>query len=244
MARSTGSGAVTGARAVPAVPRDEGCGVNDVRTRVEPAAEPTPAVRRGRPGYDVERIVTVATAVFTDRGYDATTMAELADALGLTKSAVYHHVSGKQELLARALGRALDALDVVVERARSARSPAMDTLREAVRGAVLVLIAELPSVTLLLRVRGNSDVERAALTRRRAIDGAIAEIVGRAQHDGDLRRDLPPLLVARLIFGTVNSLVEWYPRSDVPAEAVADAVCTLVFDGIRRRGPGIGENGG
>ncbi len=198
-----------------------------------PAAAPAPAVRRGRPGYDVDRIVSVATAVFTDRGYDATTMTDLAAALGLTKSAIYHHVSGKQELLARALGRALDALDAVVVRARASVSPAVRTLQEAVRGAVGALIAEMPSVTLLLRVRGNSDVERAALARRRAIDGAIAELVARAQRDGDLRRDIEPLLVARLIFGTVNSLVEWYPRSHAPADAVADAVCTLVFDGLR-----------
>lgn len=198
-----------------------------------PAAAPATAVRRGRPGYDVDRIVGVATAVFTDRGYDATTMTDLATALGLTKSAIYHHVSGKQELLARALARALDALDVVVAHARSSHSPALTTLQEAVRGAVAALIAELPSVTLLLRVRGNSDVERAALARRRAIDGAIAEIVAQAQRDGDLRPDIQPLLVARLIFGTVNSLVEWYPRSGAPAGVVADAVVALVFDGLR-----------
>jgi AcrR family transcriptional regulator len=207
-----------------------------------PATPSAPAVRRGRPGYDVDRIVTVATVVFTERGYDATTMADLATALGLTKSAIYHHVAGKQELLARALGRALDALDAVVGRARASESSAMRTLQEAVRGAVRALIAELPSVTLLLRVRGNSDVERAALARRRAIDGAIAEIVAQAQRDGDLRQDLDPLLVARLIFGTVNSLVEWYPRSNPPGEAMADAVCALVFDGLRTHVDGPARN--
>jgi AcrR family transcriptional regulator len=203
-----------------------------------------PVVRRGRPGYDVDRVIGVATAVFTERGYDATTMADLAAALGLTKSAIYHHVSGKEELLARALGRALDALDAVLDRARASQSSAMRTLREAVRGAVEALIAELPSVTLLLRVRGNSDVERAALARRRAIDGAIAALVAQAQHDGDLRRDLDPLMVARLIFGTVNSLIEWYPRSGAPAAAVVDAVCVLVFDGIGLSGSDMRKDGG
>ena len=88
-----------------------------------------PVVRRGRPGYDVDRVISVATAVFTERGYDATTMADLAAALGLTKSAISHHVSGKEELLARALGRALDALDAVLDRARASQSSAMRTLR-------------------------------------------------------------------------------------------------------------------
>ena len=201
---------------------------------VPPAAVTTLPIRRGRPGYDVDGLVTVATTVFTDRGYDATTMADLAEALGVTKSAIYHHVSGKQELLARALGRALDALEGVVAQARASRQPAIRTLEQAVHGAVRTLIDEMPSVTLLLRVRGNSDVERAAMARRRAIDGAIAEIVAQAQRDGDLRQDLAPLLVARLIFGTVNSLIEWYPRSGASAEAIADAVGALVFEGLRQ----------
>jgi AcrR family transcriptional regulator len=205
-----------------------------VTPAVPPAAATTLPIRRGRPGYDVDGLVTVATTVFTDRGYDATTMSGLAEALGVTKSAIYHHVSGKQELLARALGRALDALEGVVAQARASRQPAIGTLERAVHGAVRTLIDEMPSVTLLLRVRGNSDVERTALARRRAIDGAIAEIVAQAQRDGDLRQDLAPLLVARLIFGTVNSLIEWYPRSCASAEAIADAVGALIFEGLRQ----------
>jgi AcrR family transcriptional regulator len=96
-------------------------------------------------------------------------------------------------------------------------------------------MAELPSVTLLLRVRGNTDVERAALARRRRIDAELADMVRDARDAGALRADVDPALVARLVFGTVNSLVEWYrPRPDAGPEQVADALCAMVFDGLRR----------
>jgi AcrR family transcriptional regulator len=178
----------------------------------------------------------VAIGVFTERGYDGTTMEDLAAALGITKSSIYHHVSGKQEILARALDRALVGLEAVLTDAHASADPAVARLERAVRDSVATLIAELPSVTLLLRVRGNTEVERAALERRRRIDGELAELVTTAQGEGDLRPDLDPALVARLIFGTVNSLIEWYrPRDDTSPDLVADALCAMVFDGLRRR---------
>src|SRR3712207_8236633 len=66
--------------------------------------------RRGRPGHSLDSLLDVAVAVFNERGYDATSMEELATRLGVTKSAIYHHVTSKVELLRLALDRALDEL--------------------------------------------------------------------------------------------------------------------------------------
>ena len=88
------------------------------------------------------------------------------------------------------------------------------------RDSVRVLVEHLPAVTLLLRVRGNSEVELAALRRRREIDDRLAALVSAAAAEGSLRADLPPDLVSRLLFGMVNSLVEWYrPGGPVDADA-------------------------
>ncbi|MDQ1732607.1 MAG: hypothetical protein QOK10_2766, partial [Pseudonocardiales bacterium] len=92
----------------------------------------------------------------------------------------------------------------------------------------------LPYVTLLLRVRGNSEVERQALTRRRRIDRLVAGLVKEAVGDGDLRPDLDPALTARLLFGMVNSLTEWLkPGSRHSAEELARVVAAVAFDGLK-----------
>lgn len=202
-----------------------------------PPAAPATARRRGRPGYDAEQLLAVAVTVFTQRGYEGTTMDHLAGALGLSKSSIYHHVSGKKQLLARALDRALDQLESVVEEAALSHEQApIDRLQSAVRRSVEVLIEDLPFVTLLLRVRGNSDVERSALLRRRRIDTRFSEIVHAAQDDGQLDADLDPQVLTRLIFGAVNSLTEWYrPGRGISPRQVADTLSHLVFDGIRAR---------
>ena len=200
-----------------------------------------------QPGHDLESLLAVAVTVFNERGYDGTSIQQLADRLGITKSAIYHHVSGKQELLAAALNRALNALEVVAERVRGSERPAVERLESLVRGSVQALVEQLPSVTLLLRVRGNSETERAALDRRRVFDKFAAELVLQAQLDGDIRPDADPAVTARLVFGMVNSMAEWFRLADsgsvkgrtLPdrgdSSAITDTLCRLAFDGLRPR---------
>ena len=195
------------------------------------------ATRRGRPGYDVDSLLAVAVKVFNERGYDGTSMEELSHRLGRTKSAIYHHVSGKEELLRLALDRALDALFAVTDEPAFHTGRAIERLEYLVRRSVLVLADELPYVTLLLRVRGNTKVERQALARRRKFDRIVSDLVAEAERDGDVRPDVDPAVTARLLFGTVNSLIEWYrPRGEQAARELADAVCTIAFGGLRVRG--------
>ena len=194
----------------------------------EPAAP-----RRGRPGHDLAAVVRAAIELFNRKGYDATSIGDVAEELGVTKSAVYHHVPSKDHLLARALDEALDELEATVTRASTADGSAYVRLRGVVRHSVEVLVDHQPAVTLLLRVHGNSATELAALERRRAIDARLARLVGDAAAEGALRADLDPDLVSRLLFGMVNSLVEWYRSSGpVDVEQLADAVTAIAFEGL------------
>jgi len=189
----------------------------------------------GRPGYDLDSLLAVAVRVFNDKGYDGTSMEVLAKRLGITKSSIYHHVSGKTELLDLALARALNALFAGTTEEGVTSGRYIDRLEHLVRRSVDILVAELPYVTLLLRVRGNTAVERKALVRRREFDEFVAGLVKEAAAEGDLTPGIDPMLASRLLFGTVNSLIEWYrPQRDGSAKELADAVVLLTFDGLRR----------
>ncbi len=195
-------------------------------------------VRRGRPGYDRETVLRRAVDLFNERGYDATSTADLARELGISKSAIFHHVASKEELLASALDEALDGLASTLDAATAspAGTSATERLRATVAESVRILVAHLPAVTLLLRVRGNSPVELAALERRRLIDEQLARLVQEAAAEGTLRTDLAPDLISRLVFGTVNSLVEWYrPGGVLSPDQLAEQVTALAFDGLLTR---------
>lgn len=192
--------------------------------------------RRGRPGHDQAAVLAAAIDLFNRKGYDATSIGDIAEALGVTKSAVYHHVASKEQLLAEALDEALRELEATVASATTASAAegsAHERLRSVVRRSVEVLVAHQPAVTLLLRVHGNSETERDALRRRRAIDARLATLVRQAVDEGALRADLDPDVVSRLVFGMVNSLVEWYRTTGpVPADQLATAVAAVAFEGL------------
>ncbi|HLR85952.1 MAG TPA: TetR/AcrR family transcriptional regulator [Nocardioidaceae bacterium] len=199
------------------------------RSKTLPSGEP-------RPRYDAERLLDVAARVFTERGYDGTSMEDLSRASGLSKSSLYHHVASKEQLLRRALERAVDPLFAIVDEPGASDGRAVDRLEYVIDRAVHVLAERLPYVTLLLHVHGNTETERWALDRRRAFDKLIARLVREAVDDGDLRADVDPATTARLLLGMVNSLVEWYrpsARTHGAADRIAHHITTLAFEGLR-----------
>jgi len=196
----------------------------------------TAAPSERRPRYDQESLLAVAAAVFTERGYDGTSMEDLARGAGITKSSIYHHVQGKEDLLRIGLDRGLDALFALREEPAARSGPAVDRLTHVVRRSVEVLVAELPYVTLLLRVRGNSETERAALARRRQFDRFVSDLVATAVAEGDLRPDIDPALTSKLVFGMINSIVDWWrPGGPTSLEDLVRGVLAVGVDGLRTR---------
>jgi len=192
-----------------------------------------------RDTYTPDSLLKVAVEVFIERGYDGTSMEHLSQAAGISKSSIYHHVRGKEELLRRAISRALNGLFGVLDEPRAREGRAVDRLEHVTRRTVEVLMAELPYVTLLLRVRGNTDTERWAVARRREFDQRVSELLKQAAADGDLRSDVDARLATRLLFGMINSIVEWYRPGragrggSATSDEVAEAVVRTAFAGLR-----------
>ncbi|MFP3989157.1 TetR/AcrR family transcriptional regulator [Streptomyces sp. E11-3] len=188
-----------------------------------------------RDTYTPETLLAVAVRIFNERGYDGTSMEHLSKAAGISKSSIYHHVAGKEELLRRAVSRALDGLFGILDEEHARVGRAVERLEYVTRRMVQVLTAELPYVTLLLRVRGNTATEQWAMERRREFDHQVAELFKAAVVDGDLRADVEVRLATRLLFGMINSIAEWYrpEHQGADSEEVADAVVQLAFGGLR-----------
>ncbi|MDT0446057.1 MULTISPECIES: TetR/AcrR family transcriptional regulator [unclassified Streptomyces] len=189
-----------------------------------------------RETYTPQSLLEVAVTVFNERGYDGTSMEHLARAAGISKSSIYHHVPGKEDLLRRAVSHALDGLSAVLDEPPATTGRAVDRLEHVVRRTAEVLMERLPYVTLLLRVRGNTETERWALRRRRDFDHRVAGLLRQAAADGDLRPGADARLATRLLFGMINSIVEWYrPQRGGPqvSAEVVEAVVALAFTGLR-----------
>ncbi len=185
--------------------------------------------------YDVESIVDVAVQVFLERGYDATSMADLAAAAGIRKPSLYHHVTGKEDLLRRGISRAIDAYSAVfAEPQAAATADPVARLRYVLHRTVVVISALLPETALLIRARGNTDTERWALAERRRLNSLMAEVIDSAWRANDIRPTFEPALAARLVLGTTTSIVDWYRPTSGPIDPVrlADILADLLQPGL------------
>lgn len=195
------------------------------------------APRRGRPGYDRDAMLEVIVDVFNDHGYDAASLELIAQRLGLSKSAVYHHFSSKAEMLESALARVLDELDGVFGAPEATQGAAIERIRFVVRGATRVACEQRRYLVLLLRLHGNSEVELRAMQRRRDFDARLRALFELSLAEGTLREDIDPSLAERMTFGLINSVVEWYrPGGKFDAEDIAESVLLFLRGGLRPEG--------
>jgi len=197
----------------------------------------TKPVRRKQ--HDANSLLQIAVRVFNERGYDGTSMEHIALAAGITKSSIYHHVSGKEALLGLALDRAIAALDgafLPAEQALHDFGPPLVAIDGVVRRTTQALLDDIEVITLFLRVRGNSPTELRAIEKRRDFDRRVSKLVSMAAEAGDIRDDLDPPVVTKLVFGSINSLIDWYkPGGRLTDRQVVDQVSALVLDGLRHR---------
>jgi AcrR family transcriptional regulator len=186
-----------------------------------------------RKPYDIDSLTDVAFRLFAERGFDATSMDEIAKAAGITKASIYHHVASKEALLRHGLDRALAALFAVLDEPDACDGAPHDRLGAIVSRVAHVTLRMLPEVSVLFRVRGNSVTEREAMDRRRSFDRIVTTLVRAAQAEGTIRADVDAALLTRLIFGMSNSVVEWYrPSGRIAADEIARAIERLVFEGV------------
>ena len=74
---------------------------------------------------------------------------------------------------------------------------------------------------------------RVELRRRREFDRSVTALVGEARDEGSVRSDIDPRVITRLLFGMINSIVEWY-RADGPesADQLANEVLAMALEGL------------
>ncbi|MFJ7155280.1 TetR/AcrR family transcriptional regulator [Streptomyces sp. NPDC101118] len=189
--------------------------------------------RAGRPPtrrtpHSRHTLLAEAVRLFNEKGFAGASMGVLAARLGITKSTLYHHVSGKEELLEMALDRAGRHLLSALRPSEDAH-PAFVRLERFVRSVPDRPARELPFVQLLLGPDGRSVTgARADLERR------VAELIRDCAREGSVRQDLPPDLCAGLLLDTLGAAVARHTgRGAVPTRVVA----ALALGGLRAPAP-------
>ncbi len=191
-------------------------------------------------------VLAAASALFAAHGYDATSMSDIADRLGVTKAALYRHVPGKTALLdAVTRGTRVALLALSAESAGPPGAPALERLGRLLRG-VLELSETDPSGSALVwgppAPRTGPDRSDPLADCREAVYVRVAGLLADARAEGALRSGPDPRWGARLLLGAVGSLAAGAARTAGPQDGPdlpAGRVVELLLSGLRppRRSP-------
>ena len=179
------------------------------------------------------RILEEAARLFTEKGYEATSVQDLAEALGLSKAALYHHFRSKEEVLYEISLQALEGLLREGERASREEDPKKALL--AFMEAHARFFEENYSffVTMLQGMNSLSPRKRAVTIRLRDQHEANLRAILRRGIEAGVFRPVDVALAGRAILSLLNWMIRWFrPGGPLRAEEVARSYYDLILRGL------------
>lgn len=176
-----------------------------------------------------------ATRLFRQRGFHATSMQDLGEALGMNRGSLYHYISAKEELLWAILTRALDRLEERVLPILAADAPPVARLTDAIREHLRVAADHADELSLIqIEWRALDRARQAEMIRRRdAYEARWRATLEAGIADGSLRA-FDVRLAGIGILSACNWFTQWYrPGGASSVDEIADAFAELFLGGLR-----------
>jgi AcrR family transcriptional regulator len=180
-------------------------------------------------------ILGAATEVFWEKGYDAATLQDIANRVGILKGSIYYYIESKSDLRAHLLQEThVDGIAMISEVARSEPAP-LTRLYKMITAHVYHVCAHMARTAVFLHeIRRLSNAEQTLIgVDDRAYSGLFQQCIAEAQAEGLIRADIDLRLAGTCTLGSMNAIYTWY-RSDgdiTPAE-VADYFASTVLRGL------------
>jgi len=184
-----------------------------------------------------EVLVDAAARLFADRGYHGTSMADLAEAMGVRKASLYSLTDSKQELLAAVAREGAAAFHGALDHVPD-DAPPLDRIRTALRGHLATVATQVDAAAVFTREwRFLEEPERAVFrAERRRYEERWHELLREAAERGALRADLDVDAAVLLVLSAANWAYTWL-RPGTDTDELADRFCAILVDGIRGYAP-------
>lgn len=182
-------------------------------------------------------ILSAATRLFQQKGYHATSMQDIADAVGLQKGSLYHYISGKEDLLVVIIQDAIAQYNARLAEVKAMDLPVRDRLELAVRYHLKGIADNLGMLTIFLResYAVNEEQRRQIAADNARYNQMFEDLYREGIASGEVR-DLDPKLVTRTVLGACNWFYRWYdPNGEKSLDELTNFFMDLYFGGIAGR---------
>jgi AcrR family transcriptional regulator len=189
----------------------------------------------------LSEIYRTAARMICEKGYDATSMNDIAEAVGITKAGIYHHIPGKQELLFRIMNFGMDELDEEVITPARAIEDAEQRLRAIITNHVQLITRRStpqgnnPVTIVIEEVAGLTRAHRRKIDqRKRAYVELIRDTLNRLKEEGKLS-EVDVTTASFSLLGMILWLSRWYnPEGRLGPEQIAEQITTISLGGLLR----------
>jgi AcrR family transcriptional regulator len=191
--------------------------------------------RAAKSDHTRQQILEVALKLFRRKGYPGTSMTDIADAVGLTKGGLYHHVDKKGDLLREIHDEMVTAMLDRVKRNVEPEPDAKRQLATWIRMHASIMHDYLDQIAVFFTEMEHLDKKtlKRIIPRRDEFQRRLVGILRAGAENGDFREDLDPNITALLILGTLNWFYMWYrPKGRLSVDEIADVAIALVCHGV------------
>ena len=207
------------------------------------------ATKRARKKFDLDEserlreIYAVAAQIICEKGFDATSMDDIADAVGMTKAGIYHYIHGKREMLYQLMNYGMQRLEQrVIDPAKEVRDPEERLRAIITRHALLITEGSNskgnnPITIVTYEVAGLAPAHRRTIEKRkRAYLDLVRETLKELKATNRLA-EVDVTVAAFSLFGTMLWLSRWYrPNGRLSQEQVTEEVTRIALGGLLRNG--------
>ncbi len=195
-----------------------------------------PKVRRSRDvGARFEEIVDVAATLFSEQGYAATSIQDIADSVGILKGSLYHYIHTKEDLLDAVIREAHLRTAALGVNALEMEGDALAKLSYVVEHHLMEATINQAKVRVFYQEAKFLSPERLAgiLATRDSYEHSIRQIIAAGQREGTIAPHLDPVLTAIAILSVLNSVQLWFrPDGARSLEEVTESFSDLILRSV------------
>ena len=184
-----------------------------------------------------DEILDAAAQIFSQKGFHAASMQDIAEAVHLQKGSLYHHVNSKQEILVTLLDRALDMLIERMERVLVQPLSEDEKLCLAMETYLEGMLEHKELAAVLLLEHRNLDPKHAArhIPRRDRFEQLWRDLIQDGV-DQQIFAQTDPAMTARALLGVLNWTITWYqPEGAYTPSQIASQFSDIFLCGLVRR---------
>lgn len=192
--------------------------------------------RRSRaPRRRQSEILEAAARVFHEKGYESTSIQDIADSVGILKGSLYYYITSKEDLLYEIIQGVHEEALKNLDRITALEGTALQKIRAFVVVHFTHNAENLVKMGVFFKdFRSLGDERRQIIVEERdKYDTFLRDLIRAGQKDGSVCRDVDPKLTAITILGMLNWIYQWYkPGGEIGAVEIANVYGDFVVEGL------------